>query len=41
MDNPEKLEIYRTQDEEKQNKSSTHYLIYIFSVTLFFNLFTI
>jgi len=41
MDNPEKLAIYRTKDEEKQSKSTTQYLIYIFSATLFSNLFTI
>ena len=27
MDNPEKLATYGTQDEEKQNKNTTHYVL--------------
>jgi hypothetical protein len=27
LDNPEKLETYGTQDEEKQNKNTTQYVL--------------
>ena len=27
MDNPEKLETYGTQDEDKQNKNRTQYML--------------
>ena len=27
MDNPEKLALYGTQDEEKQNKNTTQYIL--------------
>ena len=32
MDNPEKLATYGTQDEEKQNKNTTQYVLYIICI---------